>query len=411
MKLSIAIPALNEEASIEKIILASLAARAYICNHSPVTEVDITVVSDGSTDRTVEIASAYRDRISLIVFPENKGYGAAIKEAWRRSDADVLGFLDADGTCDPEFFALLCKRLLVDQADVVLGSRLNQHSRMPLVRRLGNVIFASILTAFSSKRVRDTASGMRVVRRSALHKLYPLPDGLHFTPAMSARSMMSDTVRIVEIDMPYHERAGASKLRILKDGFRFLKVILETAFLYRPARPLGIAGAAFLLLATSLMIEPSLYYLGSRKVLAWMIYRFLVSDLCGMAGCLLLCFSFLADRIVSIALPNEVQGRQRKLSVRFFRSRWFWILPAALASIGVALVAPSLVERTFTGFTNEHWSRYIVMTFFVSTAIVLTVTRLTESLLTLVEGRLDYLQYHLAKDLTADRTLAAPAGR
>jgi len=409
MKLLIAIPALNEEESIENIILAALDARAYICNHSPITDVEITVVSDGSTDRTVEIASGYRDRIGLIVFPKNRGYGAAIKEAWRRSDASVLGFLDADGTCDPRFFARLCTCLADEQADVVLGCRLNEQSRMPAIRRLGNMIFATILTVFSSNRVRDTASGMRVVRRGALQNLYPLPDGMHFTPAMSARAMMSDTVRIVEMDMPYHERAGDSKLRILKDGLRFLKVILQTAFLYRPARPLGIAASALLLAATGLMIEPIVYYLNYHKVLSWMIYRFLVSDLCGIAGCLLFCAGFLADRIVSIALRAEIQGREQKLLLRLFRSRWFWLLPAGLASTGLALVFSSVVERALTGMTNMDWSRYVVMTFFVSVALILAVTRLTESLLNLVVARLDYLQFQLVKDLTVEDSVVVRA--
>ena len=79
MKLLIAIPALNEEASIKQIIVRCLEARPEIIETSPVTDVDITVVSDGSTDRTVELASRYRDHVKLIVFPKNRGYGAAIK--------------------------------------------------------------------------------------------------------------------------------------------------------------------------------------------------------------------------------------------------------------------------------------------------------------------------------------------
>ena len=97
-------------------------------------------------------------------------------------------------------------------------------------------MFATLLSALSSSRVRDTASGMRVVRREALEHLYPLPNGLHFTPAMSARVMLSNELRLVEIDMPYHEREGESKLRAGKDGLRFLKVILKTAVLFRPVR-------------------------------------------------------------------------------------------------------------------------------------------------------------------------------
>jgi len=78
MKLLIAIPALNEEESIEGIVHRTLDARDHILSSSPVTAIEITVVSDGSTDRTVELARAFGDRIGLIVFPENRGYGAAI---------------------------------------------------------------------------------------------------------------------------------------------------------------------------------------------------------------------------------------------------------------------------------------------------------------------------------------------
>src|SRR5271163_404463 len=121
MKLLIVIPALNEEESIDSIITRSLEARAFIRAHSPVTDVQITVVSDGSTDRTVERAREHTDAIKLIVFPQNRGYGAAIKEAWRQSDADLLAFLDADGTCDPNFFVALCRLIEEKKADVVLG--------------------------------------------------------------------------------------------------------------------------------------------------------------------------------------------------------------------------------------------------------------------------------------------------
>ena len=104
MKLLIAIPALNEESSIASVVEQCLAARATIIESTPVTDVSITVVSDGSTDRTVERAKPFNDRVELIVFERNRGYGAAIMEAWRRSDAELLSFLDADGTCDPRFF-------------------------------------------------------------------------------------------------------------------------------------------------------------------------------------------------------------------------------------------------------------------------------------------------------------------
>jgi glycosyltransferase involved in cell wall biosynthesis len=109
MKLLIAIPALNEEQSIRSTIQRCLEAEPAILQNSPVTSIEVTVVSDGSTDRTVERAREFGSLINLIEFTKNQGYGAAIMEAWSESPADLLGFLDADGTCDPNFFATLCR--------------------------------------------------------------------------------------------------------------------------------------------------------------------------------------------------------------------------------------------------------------------------------------------------------------
>ena len=238
MNLVIAIPALNEEAAIEAIIQRTLDAREQIIARSPVTGVSVTVVSDGSTDRTVELARRYAEQIHLIVFEKNRGYGAAIQQAWRESDAELLGFLDADGTCEPKFFSELATALVQQRADVILGCRLNKNTEMPEIRKVGNVLFAGLLTLLSGRYIRDTASGMRVVRRTAYQKLLPLPDGLHFTPAMSARALLDRQadLKLIEIDMPYRERIGASKLRVGKDGLRFLKIIVRTAAIYRPAR-------------------------------------------------------------------------------------------------------------------------------------------------------------------------------
>jgi hypothetical protein len=350
------------------------------------------VVSDGSTDRTVELASKYKDLINLIVFSENQGYGAAIKEAWMKSDAELLGFLDADGTCDPKFFAPLCNQLLENETDVVLGCRLNTESEMPLIRRLGNSIFAFLLSIFASSRVRDTASGMRVVRRSSLAHLFPLPDGLHFTPAMSARAMMSDAIQISELDMPYHERVGESKLHVIRDGFRFLRVIVEAGFLYRPARPLNLVGMLLTLIGTVLMFPPLVYYLQHHAVLEWMIYRFLVSHLLGTAACLCFCASYILSQMTEIALAEEIGKRKPSWVEGFFHSGWFWAVNGSLTAIGGSLVLGSLLQLLQTGSTYEHWSRFIAMTFCLSIVTMLLITRCIEYVLGLVRDRVLYWQ-------------------
>ena len=71
------------------------------------------VVSDGSTDRTAAIAQQIAEEepaVRVIVFERNRGYGAAIKEGFRQSTGELVAFLDADGTCDPNYFGELCRR-------------------------------------------------------------------------------------------------------------------------------------------------------------------------------------------------------------------------------------------------------------------------------------------------------------
>ncbi len=403
MRLLIAIPALNEQESIASSIEKCLDARQHIIDHSPVDEVEVTVVSDGSTDRTVEIAGRYADQIKLIVFETNRGYGAAITEAWMSSDADLLGFLDADGTCDPLYFGRFCTELIEHEVDVVLGSRMNKESRMPLVRRIGNTAFAWMLTVLSLRRIRDAASGMRVVRRSSLTRIFPLPTGLHFTPAMSARAVMSRDLKLLEVDMPYHEREGESKLSPFKDGLRFAQVILQTALLYRPSRPMGVIATALFALTCVMMISPTLFYLREHRVEEWMIYRFLVGELLSTIAILIWCVTYLGRKAADISLSSDPgQDKYHGIWGWLFSRRWVWLVPIGLLVIGAWLVWPAFIQYMRTGEVTEHWSRFVAMMFFFSTAAVIAVCKIVDHCLNLLAERLAYLK------LSAERAQPVP---
>jgi glycosyltransferase involved in cell wall biosynthesis len=235
--LSVVIPAYNEEGCIAEIIERVLTIPEQLAA-SGVGELELIVVDDGSSDRTAEIAAGYAD-VRLIRQPVNKGYGAALKTGFSQAKGNLLGFLDADGTYPPEHFPNLCRVALEEEADLVIGSRMSgTESKMPLVRRVGNLIFANLVSLLSNERVSDSASGMRVIRREALSRLYPLPDGLNFTPVMSTRATHENVIWR-EVPIPYEERVGRSKLNVLEDGTRFLYTILWTAMLYNPVRILG----------------------------------------------------------------------------------------------------------------------------------------------------------------------------
>lgn len=233
--LSVVIPAYNEEDGIAAIVERVLAVKPALAEIG--LGLELLVVDDGSSDRTAEIVQHYED-VGLLQHKPNKGYGAAIKTGFCAGKGEFLAFLDADGTYPPESLPDLCREAL-QGADVVVGSRRSgAESHMPFVRKLGNFLWANLVTLLSGQRVVDPASGMRVVRREALARLYPLPDGLNFTPVMSTRTV-HEGLKLVEIPMPYEERSGRSKLSVVEDGLRFLRTILWTALYYNPARILG----------------------------------------------------------------------------------------------------------------------------------------------------------------------------
>lgn len=371
--LTIVIPALNEEEAVGGTIQRCLDARDEIKRAAGLADVHVVVVSDGSTDRTVEIAQGF-DEIQVVVFEENQGYGAAIKEGFRQTDDELVGFLDADGTCDPRYFADLCSAVVKDGADVALGSRLGKDSKMPPVRRLGNRIFALLLGLFCGRLITDTASGMRVIRRSSLSALYPLPDGLHFTPAMSARALLNG-LKVIETPMSYAERLGRSKLSVVRDGVRFAKTIFQAVLCYRPERIFLLLFGLCLLITLIVAARPVQYYFQHRQVLEWMVYRFLLCLLLGEAGLLFLSSAALAHRLAELG-PRRTGGPPLwdRVVATAFRGRWLIVVIAIAVVLSLVLVWPGLVEYATTGHVQMHWSRAVVSAFGLLLALHCSVT-------------------------------------
>ncbi len=244
MRLALVVPALNEEDAIAGTLRRCLAARKKVQEQTFVSEMIVVFVNDGSTDRTQEIVDQPEfDEVVKVRFEKNRGYGAAIKAGWQATDAELLGFIDGDGTCDPDRCVDLLQKLYETDADVVLAGRMTAESEMPLIRRIGNRIFAQLLGLVSGQDLTDSASGFRIVRRSSLKYMSPLPDGLHFTPAMSCICLLDPRLRIEEVGLPYKERIGRSKLSVVRDGLRFLFTILFSACVYSPIKTMIAASA------------------------------------------------------------------------------------------------------------------------------------------------------------------------
>lgn len=360
MKLTIVIPALNEEDAIGSTIERCLAAREVIVQRSPVDDVEIIVVSDGSTDRTVEIASTY-DEIKLIVFPVNRGYGAAIKQGFETGTGNLVGFLDADGTCDPNVFAVLCETLVAQGSSVAIGTRMGPDSKMPFVRRVGNRVYALILSALSNQVVTDTASGMRVIDRQVLDRLYPLPDGLNFTPAMSARVLMDEQLSLAECPMPYEDRVGESKLHVVQDGIRFLRTILEMSLMWRPAKLFVAAASVCLVVMIALGVHPLEMWVRQGHLQEDMIYRLLFCSFLGTVAVAMISAAVISTNLI----PLVAQRRRKPTFLMAMLDGVYTFRGCAVVSILSLpvvgwLIGPGLWTYLTGGYVEVHWSRVVL---------------------------------------------------
>jgi hypothetical protein len=226
-----------------------------------------------------------------------------------------------------------------------------------------------LLGSLSGQAVSDTASGMRVIRRDALAGLYPLPDGLHFTPAMSARAIMND-FRIVEVPMTYAERVGESKLRISRDGVRFLVSIGDAALLYHPGRLFRMGAAACVIIAVLWGLYPAEYYLRYQVLEEWMIYRLLLCGLLFTSAFGLICASVLSEQILSLVHQRRHAGFLPHLFERLLNRQWSQVVAGLAAVAAVVLVWPAVSQYAGDGRVTIHWSRPMAAVFLLQVALL-----------------------------------------
>ncbi len=215
----------------------------------------------------------------------------------------------------------------------------------------------------------DTASGMRVVRRSALKHLYPLPDGLHFTPAMISRALMND-LRIIELPMKYEERIGESKLSALWDGIRFLKVIGEGVLCYRPEKIFLTGFSLCVLFILVLAASPTEFYFQNQKLEEWMIYRFVACQFVGSVGVMLLLASALANRMARLSSRrDESVGFWSSVVASLFTGKPLAAVVIVFTGLSIGFLWPGIVEFVSTGKITLHWSRLIAGAFTLFTVL------------------------------------------
>ena len=389
-KLSIVIPAYNEEDAIESIITRCLNASTEIISKTPVNDVEIIVVSDGSVDKTVDRAKAFEPSIKLIAYVPNRGYGAALKTGFHEAKGDLVSFLDADGTCDPLYFIDMVNKMETDNADIVIGSRMGKNSKMPRIRRFGNTVFVNLIKFLSKQELTDSASGMRVIKKNRLNEIYPLPDGLHFTPAMSVKALFDSNLKISEVDMTYKERVGESKLSVFKDGFRFLRVILEAALGYNPFRLLTSMSVFFFLFSASFASLLIKTVITGEEFEEWMFYRFIAVLVTFTSGILMLIIGRITQTLMDLA--NNTTPRTsflRNITQNLFL-RFGWLTGICSLIVGIIILWPGLYEYLTHGTVSMHWALTMLGSFVLLFALLSWTTGI-------LNVGLNYIKYRLGR--------------
>jgi len=203
------IPALNEEAALPPMLDGLRAALdAAVC-----ADADIVVVDNGSRDATASVA---REHGARVVSEPRRGYGQACLAgiAALSRDTQIVGFLDADGSDDPEDLVRLLTPVREGEADMVLGSRTaaaKSSGAFTPQQAFGNWLATELMRLFFGARYTDLGP-FRMIRREALDRLQMRDTNFGWTIEMQIKAHHLG-LKVVEIPVNYRKRiAGESKI-------------------------------------------------------------------------------------------------------------------------------------------------------------------------------------------------------
>ena len=250
MKITVGIPAYNEEKNIAKIIveLKKIVDQIIVCD-------------DGSTDSTSTIAESLG--AVVIKHPKNLGYGSAIRSIFlkaREINSEILVTIDADGQHKIEDIKKVVKPIVDGQADISIGSRfLGKHDNAPKYRKLGINIITKVTNSSLSEKITDAQSGFRAYNNKVLQTLTPSDSGMGISTEILIKSS-SLGFKIAEVPTEIQYEGDTSSQNPVSHGTGVLLSTLKYISIERPLRFYGIPSFIFFAIGLTFTFFAAQYY-------------------------------------------------------------------------------------------------------------------------------------------------------
>ena len=192
--------------------------------------VEIVIVDDGSTDDTFEKVGSISGVVA-IKHARNIGYGGALKTAMRASHGEYICWVDADGQHNLEDLKKIINQAELGGYDAVIGAR-DKNSASVYSRLPGKVLIRFVAELVAREKIPDINSGLRCFRREVILKyLHLLPDGFSASTT-STLVMIKRGYQLGYVPITTSMRKGKSSVKIVRDGFRTLKLVLRIFILF-----------------------------------------------------------------------------------------------------------------------------------------------------------------------------------